>query len=168
MPLSLEMRKRIMRTLAGKYSGNTNFATVFPGTIYLGLSSTAPNADGTGVTEPEGNGYQRMRIDGFYTLGMEMSSSDQSTSGVQGFPADPTYDSQNDKYSYTNDRDIYFVEPTGSWDTLGYFVLYTMQKGQGTETSNWMFAYGQLVTPITPVPNTIPVIRAGDLIIEEQ
>jgi len=25
-----------------------------------------------------------------------------------------------------------------------------------------------LVTPITPVPNTIPVIRAGDLIIEEQ
>lgn len=167
MPLSLEMRKRIMRTLAGKYN-NTTFSSVFPGTIYLGLSSTAPNADGTNVTEPEGNGYQRMRLDGFYTLGMEASSTDQSTSSVQGFPENPTYDAQNDKYSYANDRDIYFVEPTGSWGTLGYFVLYNMQKGQGTSDTNWMFAYGQLITPITPVPNTIPVIRAGDLIIEEQ
>lgn len=33
--------------------------------FYLGLSSTAPLADGTGVAEPAGNGYSRVHITQF-------------------------------------------------------------------------------------------------------
>lgn len=38
-------------------SGNVSF--------YIGLSSTKPNADGTGITEPSGGGYQRVKIEAF-------------------------------------------------------------------------------------------------------
>lgn len=34
----------------------------FPNTVYIGLSKTTPNADGTGVTEPSGGAYARKSI----------------------------------------------------------------------------------------------------------
>lgn len=47
------------------YWANKMMKTLFGGGVcdfYLGLSSTAPQADGTGVTEPSGGGYARVRI----------------------------------------------------------------------------------------------------------
>lgn len=41
------------------YSGNTSTS------FYIGLSSTAPAADGSGITEPTGGSYGRALIDGF-------------------------------------------------------------------------------------------------------
>lgn len=162
MPLSLEMRKRIIKMLAGFYASSGSTVT-FPSTIYLGLSTTAPNADGTGITEPEGNGYQRMRLDGFYTLGQQAGS---STYALNAFPTEPTYDSETGKYSMTSINDVYFVEPTGgSWGTCTHFIICS---NQSAGSGDLLIAYGQLISPITPVPNTIPVIRAGDLIIEEE
>lgn len=35
--------------------------------VYVGLSSTAPLKDGTGVTEPTGGGYARVRVAAFTT-----------------------------------------------------------------------------------------------------
>lgn len=40
--------------------GNTAFAP--PATVYAALSTTLPAADGTGVTEPVGNGYARVAV----------------------------------------------------------------------------------------------------------
>lgn len=119
---------------------------------YLALSSTAPNADGTNVTEPSGNGYQRI----------SMRNNIISSLGNNFDLNNPAYDQQNDKYSYTNIVDVYFYEATGSWGTLGYFAVYTAQTG-GT-----CIAYGSLANSISPVINSVPVIRAGDLTIEEQ
>lgn len=44
---------------------NSQTSPAIPGTYYLGLSSTTPNADGTGVTEPTGGGYGRATITSF-------------------------------------------------------------------------------------------------------
>lgn len=122
------------------------------GTRYLALSSTPPNPDGTNVTEPSGNGYQRI----------PMQDNIISSLGQNFNTNNPTYDSQNDKYSFTNIVDVYFYEATGSWGALGYFAIYTSRTG------NTCIAYGSLANSISPVINSVPVIRAGDLTIEEQ
>lgn len=123
-------------------------------TSYIALSSTEPNADGTGVTEPSGNGYSRCS-----TRWNNMSGTQQY---VPNFPTDPTYDSGTGKYSITNIRDIYFLEATGSWGTLGYFAIYDAPTGGN------LLAYGALSNAIAPTAGTIPVVRTGDLTIIEQ
>ena len=146
MPLTDAKRIENLRSLIGTTSSGSGTH------CYLALSTTAPNSDGTNVTEPSGNGYQRI----------SMRSNIISSLG-QNFDYDhPAYDAQNDKYSFTNIVDVYFYEATGSWGTIGYFAIYTSQTG-GTP-----IAYGSLANSISPVINSVPVIRTGDLTIEEQ
>lgn len=144
MPLSNSQRMKNITELI-YYSTGTGEAI-----MYLALSSTLPNGDGTNVTEPSGNGYERISM---------------KTNLIQGvgnnFPASPTYDSQTDKYSITNQVDMYFKEATGSWGTLPYFAIFSSKTG-GT-----MVAYGSLASAISPVNETIPVLRAGNLTISE-
>lgn len=40
-------------------------AILSSGSLYVGLSSTQPNPDGTGCSEPIGNNYARVKIAGF-------------------------------------------------------------------------------------------------------
>lgn len=146
MPLTDATRKENLRRII-----------VLPGTYgdsprYLALSSTAPAADGTNITEPSGNGYQRISL----------KANIISTLGDNFDLNNPTYDSVNDKYSYTNIKDIYFYEATGSWGTLPYFAIFSSSTG-GT-----VVAYGTLDNAISPIANTVPVIRTGDLTITEQ
>lgn len=68
-------------------------------TIYVGLSSTAPADDGTGVTEPSGGGYARVAT---------ASTDWNSASGGQ----------------ITNANDITFPQATADWGTMSYIVLY--------------------------------------------
>jgi hypothetical protein len=37
-------------------------ATLFPGTVFIGLMTATPNLDGSGVVEPVGNGYARVSV----------------------------------------------------------------------------------------------------------
>ena len=146
MPLSDYLRKNNIMDLINGTNGSSQ--------TYIALSSTQPNGDGTGVTEPSGNGYQRCN-----TRYNNMSGQQQY---VNNFPSEPTYDSGTGKYSITNVKDIYFYEATGSWGTLGYFAIYSAATG------GQMLAYGTLTNSISPTAGTIPVIRAGDLTIIEQ
>ena len=50
-----------------------------PNTLYVGLSSTTPAADGTNVTEPVGNGYARESI----TVGAAASQVRSNTNAFQ-------------------------------------------------------------------------------------
>ena len=54
--------------------------------FYIGLSSTKPNADGTGITEPSGGGYQRVKIEAFSAP----SSGSVSNVGGISFPTSTT------------------------------------------------------------------------------
>ena len=148
MPLSLFARaKNIMDVI-------NNIAGTSTSSCYIALSSTAPNADGTGITEPSGNGYAR--------CSMRYNLMSGTLSYVPNFPSSPTYDEVTDKFSISNIIDIYFKEAKGPWGTLGYFAIFNAATG------GQLMAYGTLTSPITPIADTIPVIRAGGLVITEQ
>lgn len=78
------------------------FGSGSPATYDLALSSTPPNEDGTGITEPVGNGYARVPI----------------TNNSVNFP--PAVDGVK-----LNGADFQFPQASGSWgSSLGYWVLY--------------------------------------------
>lgn len=85
-----------LNLIAGNiYGSKTNPA--IPDSYYIGLSTTAPNVNGTNVTEPSGSGYTRM----------ELTSLGEPASGV-----------------VTNTGAIDFPESTASWGTVTHFVIY--------------------------------------------
>jgi hypothetical protein len=81
-------------------TGVTSFATPH---IYIALSTTTPNEDGTGFSEPTigVNGYARVD----FTGGTNWNT---ATAG-----------------SVTNKIDCLFPTPSGYWGTITYFGLYT-------------------------------------------
>lgn len=126
---------KILPLLIGKAS-TLNSAT----SIYVGLSTTEPDADGTNVTEPSGNGYARVLL-GHSSQSMTQKMGEISAGEV------------------SNDEIIYFPEATGSWGTITHFCIFDAASGGN------LLAYGGLSTPIQPVANTIPIIRIGELTI---
>ena len=76
----------------------TKLSPGLPSRVYLGLSSSAPDVDGSGATEPLASaGYSRV----------ELNSLDVPTNGV-----------------ITNKSEISFPESSASWGTVTHFVLY--------------------------------------------
>jgi len=74
-----------------------------PREMWIGLSTTAPNLNGSGVTEPSASaGYARMKLD---MLG-------EPNVGV-----------------VTNKTNIDFNESTASWGTVTHFVIFDAQNG---------------------------------------
>lgn len=81
----------------------TKLSPTLPTKVYLGLSSTAPAVDGTGVTEPLASaGYQRV----------ELTSLGEPVNGV-----------------ITNENEIQFDESSASWGNITHFVLYDAPTG---------------------------------------
>lgn len=70
-----------------------------PPVIYLGLTTTEPGEDGTGLAEPSGNAYQRVQT----------SASDWNISAGG---------------SLDNIGDIIFPVATGNWGMITHFVLF--------------------------------------------
>lgn len=85
---------------------NTKTTPVLPTTYYVGVSTTEPQADGTGVTEPSDTAYSRVLLD----------SLTEPDDGV-----------------ITNDQDVEFNDSTTDWSTaanpLTHFVVYDAQTG---------------------------------------
>lgn len=81
----------------------TKSIPALPTKFYLGLSSTAPNLDGTGATEPATSaGYKRV----------ELTSLSEPANGV-----------------VTNDATIDFDESTADWGTMTHFVIFDSETG---------------------------------------
>ena len=112
------------------------------GKAYDGLSTTEPAIDGTGATEPSGNGYARVLL-GVYN---------QTLTQKMGTPVDG---------EIQNSVEIHFNRSTGAWASgasIPYAVLYDAATGGN------MLAYMDLTTAITVTgANVIPVISVGDL-----
>jgi len=76
----------------------TKLTPNLPTTVYLGLSSTEPSVDGSGVTEPSSvDGYERVAL----------SSLSEPENGV-----------------IQNESEISFPESTANWGTMTHFVIY--------------------------------------------
>ena len=73
---------------------------VVPDTLYLGLSMTTINEDGTGVTEPVGNAYARVAI-----------------------PNNKESFSNADNGVITNLIQIIYEESTGAWGTITHAFI---------------------------------------------
>lgn len=142
MPISKYLREIMIKSVVAEATAPTQ--------AYLALSTAPISADGQGIVEPVGNGYERKII-----------GASSSSSNVQNFPTSATYDPDTDTFSYTNNTEIHFNEATGSWGTITHFAIFTSATGGS------MLAYGQLATPIQPVANSVPVIREGSLIITD-
>ena len=76
----------------------TKLSPTLPKKVYLGLSSTAPQVDGTGVSEPLASaGYQRV----------ELTNLGEPVNGV-----------------VSNGGEIQFDVSSASWGTITHFVLF--------------------------------------------
>ena len=103
--------------------------------FYIGLSATQPALDGTGVSEPEGNGYARAPISGFRA----------ATNG-----------------SITNSETINFPTSTGKWfgstNLAAYYVIF---DGSGSDAT--VLAAGNLTPPMEIPADTSLAIAPGVL-----
>lgn len=108
---------------------NSKTTPSLPTNYYIGLSSTAPNAGGSGVTEPSADaGYARVRL----------TSLSEPENGV-----------------VTNNQAINFNESTASWGTITHFVIYD----SADVNSGNLLMYGTLSTPRSVETATIMTIK---------
>lgn len=134
------MTGRLTNTDAVAILNNRFGATSMPtatSTHYIGLSTTQPLSDGTGVTEPVGNGYARQAI----------------ANNTTNWPtiAAPTR-------TKVNGTSIVFPTATGTgWGTVGWFVLYDAVTGGVCR------AYGDLAAPVTIAAGETRAFPAGSL-----
>lgn len=103
-----------------------------PATWYLGISTTTPNEDGTGFTEPVGGSYARVTI----------------TNNSTNFPAATTVSDETRK---TNGAKFTFANPTGTWGIATYWGLFTTLTGGLPEYSDPLDAAISIRNGNTPV-----------------
>lgn len=81
-----------------------------PATWFVGLSTTTPNDDGTGFTEPSGGSYARVSV----------------TNNSTNWPAATTSSGVTSK---ANGTVIQFSNPTGTWGLVTYWGLFSASSG---------------------------------------
>lgn len=107
------------------------------GTYYIGLSTTAINADGTGVTEPTGGGYQRVAV----------------TNNKTNF-TDSTGGTVQNKVQFE------FPESTTAWGTITHvFIVDSLTGGN-------ILYYDALTTPRTVQTATILLFAINSMKIQ--
>lgn len=115
MPFTTFLDSSLLRTVFGAVAYSP------PGTVYLGLSATQPDASGGNITEPSGNGYARVGV----------------TNNSTNFPI-PTAGSTE------NANAITFPTSTGAWvnsEPLEYFFI------SDAATGGNVLAYGTITNP---------------------
>ena len=117
--------------------GSTSFTP--NGTYYIGLSTTAINAAGTGVTEPTGGGYQRVAV-----TNNKINFTD-STGGI-----------------VQNKVQFEFPESTTAWGTITHvFIADSATTGGGN-----ILYYDALTTPRTVQTATILLFAINSMKIQ--
>lgn len=109
--------------------GSTTWA---PGTWYLGLSTTVPNEDGSGFSEPSGGSYGRVSI----------------ANNATSFPPAAM---ENGVTVKKNGIKFTFPDPTASWGTIAYYGFFTTSSGGVPQY------FGALDTTISPKNGNTPV-----------
>jgi len=101
-------------------------ATLMPNPVYIGLMTSAPNDDGTGVVEPAGGAYARVSV----------------ANTVPEWPAA----SGGQK---SNANTITFPTATGAWGTITHFGIFDAAGGGN------LLAFGALNTPRTVIASDV-------------
>ena len=109
------------------------------GTYYIGLSTTAINVAGTGVTEPTGGGYKRVAVTNNKT------NFTDSTGGI-----------------VQNKAQIEFPESTTAWGTITHVFI----SDSATTGSGNVLYYDALTTPRTVQTATILLFAINSMKIQ--
>lgn len=118
------------------------FGSGSPATWYVGITTTTPNDDGTGFTEPVGGSYARVA----------------KTNNSTNFPAASTTSGRTVK---KNGTAITFPNPTGSWGSIFGLGFFTASSGGTPELTQL------LDDPITVASGNTPVeVAVNELEIE--
>lgn len=141
--------KNTLTAILGTLLGKTTLS--FTNNVYMALSTADPTVDGSGVSEPSGNGYARKIV----TTGYGANNNSHAFGSV-------TYDDATDTVSISNLYEIQFPKATGSWGTITHFALYNASTG-GT-----MIAYGSLTNSISPVTDSVAIIEVGNAVLSIQ
>lgn len=123
--------------------GNTALSGV-PATLYVGLLTAAPSDDGSGVSEPSGNGYARVAV----------------TNNTTNWPA--ATGSGAGASSKTNGSTITFPQATGAWGTVTHFGIFD------ASTAGNLISYGALGASKSPVNLDTPSFAPGDITLQQQ
>lgn len=111
---------------------------------YMGLSSTTPNIDGTGYTEPTDPNYHRIK---YYSA--------TQSSDLQ-FPFE--FVSGSGDKAITNKFEVHFDVATENWpNQMTHILLFSSSGG--------LLAYAPLTSPITVNTGYIPTILKGEAVI---
>lgn len=95
--------------------------------IYVGLSTTTIDNDGTGITEPDaGDGYARVAVD---------NDDDEWPDATSGGPAEKS-----------NASEIEFPDATGDWGTVTHFFFSTSSSSVAAAD---IIAFAELDNPRT-------------------
>lgn len=131
MPLTNAIKAAVLDALYGKQT------LTVPSTLYIGLSTTAPNPDGTNFTEPSGGGYARVAVQNDSTY---------------------WYDATEDNPSIkANKLPILFPEATDDWGTVTHFGVF-----DADENGN-LLDWAQLTSSFAVGTGHQPQFREGDL-----
>jgi hypothetical protein len=131
MPLTNAIKAAVLDALYGKQT------LTVPDTLYVGLSTTPPNPDGTGFTEPSGGGYARVAV---------------QNDGTHWYAA--TQDNPSIK---ANALPILFPEATADWGTVTHWGIF--DAAEGGAVIDW----APLTTSFNVVSGQQPQFREGDL-----
>lgn len=154
MPITNYLSKHMLET--GLYMKKVAQSTGF---IYLGLSTTLPNKDGSNVTEPDTElGYERkilVRLDDPITSGY-------STQKVNlEFVNLIKYDDELRKI--VNHKEITMKEPTASWGTCVALCLFDAQTGGNLLAYDNVHNTDDSSTTISPDKGSVVLIREKTL-----
>lgn len=138
---AIDARERLMAdVMFGAGAVVLNTITYAPATWYLALSTTQPNEDGTGFTEPVGGSYARPAL----------------TNNATNFPPSTTVNGVTTK---KNGAAFTFPNPSGLWGLIGWYGFFDVASGGLVQWHN------PLDTPITVQSGNTPVeFAAGQLI----
>lgn len=106
-----------------------------PTHIAVALSTSEPDDDGAGVTEPTGGGYSRTVVDNDTTTWAAATGR-----------------------SKTNAATVTFPDPTGDWGDLGWFALYD------ADSSDFL-GWGRLSSTVTIGPGIRAAFEPDSLVI---
>lgn len=125
--------------ILSEYFRYVNAGASVPTTMYLGLSTTAINATGTGATEPSSSyGYARVSI--------------SSSTGNWSEPSSGIL---------SNSNTITFNEATTSWGSISYVFL--ALKSASTDPDDKILYYEALSAARTVEANTTVLFPAGSI-----
>lgn len=115
-----------------------------PATLYFGLSTTTVAIDGTGITEPSGNGYARVAM----------------TNNGTNFPVTQIATGSGGGAEVQDGTAINFPQATGSWGTVSYWFVSDAASGGN------IIAYGALSPAQAIVTNNTPSFGVDALTIQ--